>query len=317
MLNRARQEGLLRTIKYYLKLGFVVTFVYLYLLFSSSSTNDSNRYIPKAKRGQWGDKMIDAVSKVAYSAGSRIMQAADWLMKPSDGRKVREYVRIQRLKHSTIKIRRSALKGRIMMSFLAMSVVASQSADGVNAERQVRFDTDSHSIGIDNRCSKCIYPDPLDFIGKVENTNRTITQFGGLKVTGIKRGGTIRWHWEDDTGQVNQFDIPGSYYVPNARQRLLSPQHVAQVMKKGTSSRGLICENDASVCQLQWNEGENTRMVPIDRFNNCFTFRLAPGFKYFMAYCAKFDLDTGKNNTKSAIAEATLIEDDEDEVKKV
>jgi hypothetical protein len=264
MLNRAKQEGLLRTIKYYLKLGFVVTFVYLYLLISSSS-NDSNRYIPKAKRGRWGDAMINnAISKVAYSAGDKIMQAADWLTKPSDGSMVREYARIQRLKYSTIKIRRSALKGRIMMSFLAMSVVANQSADGV--------DTDSHSIaGIDNRCSKCISPDPLDFIGKVENTNRTITGFGGSKVTGIKRG-TIRWHWEDDTGQVHQFDIPGSYYVPNARQRLLSPQHVAQVMKKGTSSRGLVCENDANVCQLRWNEGKNTRTVPIDRFNNCFTF---------------------------------------------
>jgi hypothetical protein len=87
-----------------------VTFVYLYLLISSSS-NDSNRYIPKAKRGRWGDVMINAISKVAYSAGSKIMQAADWLTKPSDGRKVREYARIQRLKYSTIKLRRSALKG--------------------------------------------------------------------------------------------------------------------------------------------------------------------------------------------------------------
>jgi hypothetical protein len=75
-----------------------------------------------------------------------------------------------------------------MMSFLAMSVVASQSVDGVNFERQVRFDTDSHFIGIDNRCSKCISPDPLDFIGKVENMNITITGFGGSKVTGLKKG---------------------------------------------------------------------------------------------------------------------------------
>jgi hypothetical protein len=73
------------------------------------------------------------------------------------------------------------------MSFLVMSMVASsQSADGVHSEREVRFDTDSHLIGIDNRCSKCISPDPLDFIGKVENTNRMITGFCGLKVTGIK-----------------------------------------------------------------------------------------------------------------------------------
>jgi hypothetical protein len=75
------------------------------------------------------------------------------------------------------------------MSFLAMSMVASQSADGVHSKRKVRFNTDSHSIGIDNRCSKCISPDPLDFsIGKVENTNRTTTGLGGSKVTGITQG---------------------------------------------------------------------------------------------------------------------------------
>jgi hypothetical protein len=98
----------------------------------------------------------------------------------------------------------------------------------------------------------------------------------------------------------------------------MSPQHVAQVMKKKPllTARGLVCKNDAKECQLRWNDGANVRTVPIDPSNNCFTFRLAPGFKYFMAYCAKFDLDTGSNNSKSLIAGATLIEDKEDEVQK-
>jgi hypothetical protein len=116
------------------------------------------------------------------------------------------------------------------MSFLAMSSVAMQSAAKPLSEREVRFDSDSHLVGIDNRCSKCISPDPLDFVGKVEDTSTSITGFGGSKVIGIKRG-TLRWHWEDDTGQVHQFNIPNSYYVPNAHQRLLIPQHVAQVIK--------------------------------------------------------------------------------------
>jgi hypothetical protein len=77
MLNRVREEGILRTIKYYLKLGFVVTFVYLYLLISSGS-NDLH-YVPKAKRRTWSDAMINAVSKVAYSTGSKVMQVAEWL----------------------------------------------------------------------------------------------------------------------------------------------------------------------------------------------------------------------------------------------
>jgi hypothetical protein len=71
----------------------------------------------------------------------------------------------------------------------------------------------------------------------------------------------------------------------------------------------LVCENDADEAQLQWNNGQNTRTVPISQYDNCFTFRLVPGFKYFMAYCAEFGLD----NPQSLLADATLIEDDEDE----
>jgi hypothetical protein len=125
--------------------------------------------------------------------------------------------------------------------------------------------------------------------------------------------GTLRWHWEDDTGQVHQFDIPDSYYVPNSTQRLLSPQHLARILKSKRSERGLVCENDADMAQLKWNNGENTRTVPISQYNNCFTFRLAPGFKHFMAYCAEFGLDTATNNNQSLLASATLIEDEEDE----
>jgi len=69
---------------------------------------------------------------------------------------------------------------------------------------------------IDNRCSACISPDPLDFIGTFKSTNRTITGFGGTQVQSLQKR-TIRWYWEDDTGQVHRFDIPNSYYVPNAK----------------------------------------------------------------------------------------------------
>ena len=77
-----------------------------------------------------------------------------------------------------------------------------------------------------------------------------------------------------------------------------------------------MCENDARMAQLQWNNGENVWTVQIDLYNNCFTFRLAPGYKHFMAYCAEFKLDTGSNNGTSLLASATLIEDEEEEVEK-
>jgi len=74
----------------------------------------------------------------------------------------------------------------------------------------------------------------------------------------------------------------------------------------------MICRNDADMVQLSWNNGKNTKTVPISKYNNCFTFQLVPGFKQFMAFfCAKV-----KHN-KCLLACTTLIEDDKDEVPKV
>jgi hypothetical protein len=124
--------------------------------------------------------MINVVSKVAYTAGNKAMKVAEWLINSTGDKPSREYARIQRLRSSTVRVKRSVTKGRIIMSFLAMSAVAMQSAMGAHAaEREVTFDTDSHAIGIENRCSACISPDPKDFIGKFQKTNRTITGFGG------------------------------------------------------------------------------------------------------------------------------------------
>jgi hypothetical protein len=74
------------------------------------------------------------------------------------------------------------------MSWLAMSSVAMQLAARVHSKREVRFDVDSHSVGIDNQCSKCISPDPLDFIGKLQDSNSMITGFGGSRVQTAKKG---------------------------------------------------------------------------------------------------------------------------------
>jgi len=239
--------------------------------------------------------MINAIAKVAYSTGNKAMKLAEWLTEPMKGRSSCKYARIQRLWNSMPRIKWSAVKGQIIMSFLAMSSVAMQLAARVHSKREVRFDMDSHSVGIDNKCSKCISPDPLNFIGKVQDSNSMITRFGGSRVQTMKKG-TLWWYWEDDTGPVHQFDIPDSYYVLNAKKWLFSPQHVVQVIQKKNSAWGLVCENDANVAQLQWNNGENVWTVPINLHNKCFTFWLALRFKYFMAYyCAEFNLNTASN----------------------
>jgi len=108
MLKRARQDGLLRTIMYYSKLGLVVTSLYFYL--SLSSSNNDSHYVPKAKRGKWCNAMINAVSKTAYYAGNnKMMQVAEWLIESKTAKTSSEYAKIQRLQSSMIKFKRSAV----------------------------------------------------------------------------------------------------------------------------------------------------------------------------------------------------------------
>ena len=58
-------------------------------------------------------------------------------------------------------------------------------------ERIVRFDTDAKPIGVDNRCSACISPYIDDFIGPLEDTNKTIKGPVGTRTDNPKMG-TLR-----------------------------------------------------------------------------------------------------------------------------
>ncbi len=110
---------------------------------------------------------------------------------------------------------------------MALSVLARQANATILTERETRFDTDSELVGIYNRCSACISHEPSDFDGPLEKRNRVVKGFGGLHTTNIKVG-TLKWSWEDDQGVVTTFRIPNSYYVPEGKVRLLSPQHWVQ-----------------------------------------------------------------------------------------
>ena len=64
-------------------------------------------------------------------------------------------------------------------------------------ERIIRFDTDTKPIGVDNRCSACISPYIEDFIGSLEDTNKTIIGFASARTDNPKMG-TLCWQWSDD-----------------------------------------------------------------------------------------------------------------------
>jgi hypothetical protein len=92
-------------------------------------------------------------------------------------------------------------------------------------ERKVIFDTDSKPVGIDNHASAYISGNIDDFEGKLEETNQVIKGFGGTSTRNVYRG-TAELKIEDDNGKVHKDRrLPNSYYVPNSKGRLLSPQH--------------------------------------------------------------------------------------------
>ena len=121
-------------------------------------------------------------------------------------------------------------------------------------------------IGIDNRCSACISPDINNFVGRVVKTDNTITGFGGTAITKVYRG-TIAWSWHDDNGALHRFKIPHSYYIPDAKGRLLSPQHWAKTQTIGPEDSNHFGEiSNADKCVLFRKDSKLT--VPMDKARN-------------------------------------------------
>jgi hypothetical protein len=124
--------------------------------------------------------------------------------------------------------------------------------------------------------------------------------------------GTIQWSWEDDRGVIFTFQIPNSYYVPDGKVRLLSPQHWAKSQHKGKIKRThSICgeRTDATSCVLFWDEGTRQRTVVLGKRDNVPTFTLAPGFHAFEVFRQEAEL-----SARDVIAlPAGIISDDEDD----
>ena len=184
---------------------------------------------------------------------------------------------------------------------VALSVLAMQASATISTEREVRFDTDSHDIGIDNRCSACISHVESDFEGPLRKCDRIVKGFGGSRTRNVKVG-TLKWSWEDDQGVTTTFRIPNSYFVPDGKVRLLSPQHWAQTQQSKNSQFPKFktcgkCETtptsrcgettDNNKCVLFWNNGNSKRTVRLHRGNNVATFPLATGYSEFHAFCCE------------------------------
>lgn len=205
-------------------------------------------------------------------------------------------------------------KGRVYLAFAALAMQA-RSANAY--ENSMAFDTDSGPIGIDNRCTACISHRIEDFEGQLYDSNRVIKGFGGTRTQNVKMG-TIKWKWLDDEGKEHKFIIPKSYYVPDGKVRLLSPQHWCQTMK--TNKKPILGSGSETVhnkVTLFWNQRKNKLTVPLGT-SNVATFQLAPGYAKFSAFCAEAEVNYDEEQSNPITVESSQVvsddEEDEDDI---
>lgn len=211
------------------------------------------------------------------SSIAKVSKSANWIMN-----KIGDYIQSATTPTRTTRRNRIWLATRNVRrqtTLLVMTVLAMQVNATVAAEREICFDTDSAAIGIDNRCSACISHCADNFEeGTLKQCDRVVKGFGGTRISNVQTG-TLLWSWEDEYGIVTTFPIPNSYYVPDGKVRLLSPQHWAQTQAPNRKGRQNCYERtDGNNCILYWNSGESKRTVELGRRNNVATFSPAPGY---------------------------------------
>jgi hypothetical protein len=130
----------------------------------------------------------------------------------------------------------------------------------------IRFDTDSYPIKVDNCCTQTISGYKEDFIPHTLRPihNKQVRGFGDT-ITKITHQGTIVWQMLDDLEGKHDIVVPNSYYVPNCGIRLLSPQHWAQERKDNlTKLDGTICITYHDRIVLKWQQQNYTKTLHID-----------------------------------------------------
>jgi Reverse transcriptase (RNA-dependent DNA polymerase) len=140
--------------------------------------------------------------------------------------------------------------------------------------------------------------------------------FAGTKTTNVQIG-TLRWSWEDELGRKHTFTIPNSYYVPDGRVRLLSPQHWSQTQTKGTERDKCGEYTNGRECVLFWGGGSFKIRVPLGKRDNVATFPMASGYDKFKAFCCEAELDDTARDVIAMPSGFVSDEEDDDEVEAI
>jgi hypothetical protein len=288
----------------------------LFIMFTTPvhpTSKATSNYIPKAKRRKT-PKIISTVLQLLFMLGQVSGQGIEsWIY----GMKIshRHRQRTRRINNAMYFFaQRNNVTQRYQKSEPVCHQVIAMSAHGtINANSILPhiFDTDSALIGIDNRASACMSDNIHDFSGTLQPTNRVIRGFAGTKTTNVQIG-TISWRIEDDNGKVTTHVIPNSYYVPDGKVRLLSPQHWAKMLpphrrpKKGIAPEMTYHDR----VELRWDGDTSMKTVFLDTNTNVATFTLATDYTDYKAFCTLADED-GNDDDHPFCIEAEIVSDDE------
>ena len=267
----------------------IVVFVYPSMIGKRNKPQKNEQYIPNKQRGIVHYVKQKLIREIIPHLANKIV---NWSEQLKSNRSLRLRRRVVRKMHyGTLKKSRLNVGKYIVMSVLAMATGDRLSTNHMS-QRVSNFDTDSESIGIDNRCSACISHRIEDFIDHPQESNRTIKGFGGMRVGNVMKG-TLKWKWYDDEGKDHSFIIPNSYYVPTGSVRLLSPQHWAQTQIKSKRDRydGIGCDTKGNEVILYWNNKQNRLRVPISKINNVATLYMASGYNKFKLFCEQAEIN--------------------------
>ena len=125
--------------------------------------------------------------------------------------------------------------------------------------------------------------------------------------------GTLKWKWLDDDGRTHTFLIPKSYYVPQGKVRLLSPQHWAQTRRDFSPIQGTTSETTATHVILRWNQRQHRLTIPLGRTDNVATLHMAPVYNKYSTFCAEAAIDESDDANPLTI-DPTIMSDDESDM---
>ena len=288
-----------------ISMAYILVSLLCLLAVGKEDPEANDPYIPRSQRGNQGNM----VKTWAYQ---QLMKVAKAIEERIDRMKTR-----RRVRRAVANVRQRT-RWRPSLNFLNNKkvkalVAIAMATSHANAHHTMWHDTDSGPIGIDNRCTACISHVVQDFEGPLVDVEKSIRGFGGSRTTGVKKG-TLRWKWMDDMGEVHEFLIPNSYYVPSGGVRLLSPQHLAQVLK---DKSGTGEDTNGERCELYWRKRKHKLTIQLGNEDNVATFQLAPGYKNFEAFCAEAGFDDHDPDADPIVFETQVTDDDEADEPKV